>query len=137
MKNLKNPFIMLALILFFTSVFCRSESSIQAEKRKTEISIETQSIPSETIVPANAETLPSLGTADDLTTIAPNPTQLDLKSSTPQQTPLCYCNREYKCNLFATQKDAQVCFDHCNGSKTNNWSNLDPDHDGVICEELP
>ena len=125
MKILKNPFIMLALILFFTSVFCRSESSILAEKRKTENSVATQSINSETIVPVNTET--SL----------PQDAAGDLANRTPQPTPICYCDREYECNLFATQKDAQVCFDYCNGSKTNNWSNLDPDHDGIACEELP
>ena len=124
-KILKNPFIMLALILFFTSVFCRSESSILAEKRKTEISLATQSINSETIVPANAETL------------LPQDPEDDLAAKTPQPTPLCYCDREYECNYFGSQKDAQVCFDYCNGSKTNNWSNLDPDHDGIACEELP
>ena len=49
----------------------------------------------------------------------------------------CYCSRDYDCNDFNTQRQAQQCFDSCGGSRTYNWSRLDADHDGRACESLP
>ena len=41
------------------------------------------------------------------------------------------------CSDFATQAEAQVFFASNGGSPTNNFDNLDRDHDGVACEDLP
>jgi hypothetical protein len=141
---------MLAVMIFFTSVFCRSESSIQSEKRKKDISIETQAIDStktkvefptlvstQTPKPFLTATFTPTNNGGKSATIEATPTKWIDNSSTPQSTPLCYCNRNYECNHFETQRDAQICFNFCNGSKTNNWSYLDPDHNGIACEDLP
>ena len=51
----------------------------------------------------------------------------------------CNCSVEdYDCKDFRTQREAQMCFDYCGGSKTNNVFRLDGnDHDGKVCESLP
>jgi hypothetical protein len=41
------------------------------------------------------------------------------------------------CSSFAIQERAQEYFDAHDGSVTNNVDNLDPDHDGIACENLP
>lgn len=48
--------------------------------------------------------------------------------------PACDCNRRYTCADFATRREAQACFDAC-GDYRN--TTLDPDHNGLACEELP
>jgi hypothetical protein len=49
----------------------------------------------------------------------------------------CNWSRDYDCSDFSTERQAQQCFVSCGGSKTNNWSRLDADHDGRACESLP
>ncbi|MEJ5313738.1 thermonuclease family protein [Anaerolinea thermophila] len=46
----------------------------------------------------------------------------------------CDCNRRYSCADFTTRREAQACFDTC-GDYRN--TTLDPDHNGLACEELP
>ncbi len=46
----------------------------------------------------------------------------------------CDCSRRYTCADFTTRQEAQACFDTC-GDYRN--TTLDPDHNGLACEELP
>lgn len=45
----------------------------------------------------------------------------------------CDCSKDYTCSDFATQADAQTCYNACNDYD----SKLDPDRDGKACETLP
>jgi micrococcal nuclease len=49
-------------------------------------------------------------------------------------TPPCNCDRAYTCSEFDTHASAQACFDAC-GDYRN--VSLDPDHNGLACENLP
>lgn len=144
------PIILLTILIVLTSILCSSETEIQSPKKIIEIPIETEALTATktkielptllftpTNKPANTKAAVPSKTFIDLPTIGPSPSPWIYKSSTPRPTPLCYCNRDYDCVHFGTQRDAQVCFNYCRGSATNNWSNLDSDHDGVACEELP
>ena len=41
------------------------------------------------------------------------------------------------CSDFAIQEQAQAYFDANGGNASNNFDGLDPDHDGIACENLP
>lgn len=43
----------------------------------------------------------------------------------------CDCKRDYNCDDFHSPFAAQACFDLCGGG---DWSNLDRDSDGRVCE---
>ncbi len=45
----------------------------------------------------------------------------------------CDCSKDYTCSDFATQAEAQTCYNACNDYD----SKLDLDRDGVACETLP
>lgn len=45
----------------------------------------------------------------------------------------CDCSKDYTCSDFATQADAQTCYNACNDYD----SKLDLDRDGKACETLP
>lgn len=51
----------------------------------------------------------------------------------PAQMPDCDCSKDYECRDFSTQVEAQSCYNACNDYD----SKLDPDRDGVACEDLP
>jgi endonuclease YncB( thermonuclease family) len=53
---------------------------------------------------------------------------LDLSTQTA-----CDCSHKYVCSDFKTHAQAQTCFNACNDYS----SKLDPNHDGIACEELP
>jgi hypothetical protein len=44
---------------------------------------------------------------------------------------------DYDCSDFSSQAAAQQFFDSNGGSPSNNFDDLDADHDGVACESLP
>ncbi|MBI4928691.1 MAG: hypothetical protein HY835_13055, partial [Anaerolineae bacterium] len=46
--------------------------------------------------------------------------------------PACDCKVRYACTDFASQSDAQACYNAC-GDYRN--SSLDPDHNGLACDE--
>lgn len=48
------------------------------------------------------------------------------------QTPPCDCRLRYSCTDFASQSDAQACYNAC-GDYRN--AGLDPDHNGLACDE--
>ena len=72
---------------------------------------------------------------------APQPT--GTSTPTPTHTPteppvVCDCSYDrYNCSDFATQWEAQQCFDHCWTLRCFDVHNLDGDDDGVACESLP
>jgi len=41
------------------------------------------------------------------------------------------------CSDFATQPQAQACYDYCENHGFGDPSKLDADHDGIACENLP
>jgi hypothetical protein len=45
----------------------------------------------------------------------------------------CDCSKRYECSDFSTHADAQTCYNACNDYN----SRLDPDRNGLACEELP
>jgi hypothetical protein len=47
--------------------------------------------------------------------------------------PACECSRRYECSDFRTHADAQDCYNACN----DYTSRLDPDRNGIACEDLP
>lgn len=51
----------------------------------------------------------------------------------PAQQPNCDCSQPYECSDFSTHAEAQACYNACNDYD----SKLDPDRDGIACEELP
>lgn len=55
----------------------------------------------------------------------------------PTSVSLCNCSVDYDCSDFSTHLAAQACFGSCGGSKSNNWSGLDRDRNGIACESLP
>jgi len=49
----------------------------------------------------------------------------------------CLCDEDrYNCDDFATQGDAQVCFDYCRDLGYDDVHRLDGDGDNVACESL-
>jgi hypothetical protein len=46
-------------------------------------------------------------------------------------------SRDYDCSDFKTQHQAQKFFKKHGGSRHNNFDDLDADHDGIACEDLP
>lgn len=147
----KIPIIFFTFLTVLSSVSCtENESEIQPPDRIIEIPIETQSLTAtktkielptllftQTNEPVTTKTSLLNKPVIEASTSGPSETPWIYKSSTPRPTPICYCNRDYDCMHFGTQRDAQMCFIYCRGSRTNNWSNLDSDHDGIACEELP
>lgn len=70
----------------------------------------------------------------------PRPTLVVPELPTPTPTPLCPCDcsgDRYGCSDFATQAEAQACYDCCIASGYGDVHNLDADTDGVVCEILP
>ncbi len=50
----------------------------------------------------------------------------------------CDCDRNlYNCRDFATQTEAQTCFDYCRETQGGDVHNLDGGGDGLVCESLP
>lgn len=49
---------------------------------------------------------------------------------------LCYADL-YNCDDFATQSQAQACYDYCWSLGCGDVHHLDADHDGIVCEWLP
>lgn len=48
--------------------------------------------------------------------------------------PACNCSLEYQCDDFPTRDAAQDCYNACADYR---FAELDPDHDGFVCENLP
>jgi hypothetical protein len=77
-------------------------------------------------------------------TFAPTQTSFPTKTPPPMILPTreplvadsaaCNCALIFECADFASHDAAQACFNSCGG---NNWSGLDSEGDGVVCEELP
>jgi len=62
---------------------------------------------------------------------------LPTATAPPGGTSVCNCSIDYNCSDFSTHSEAQACFSSCGGSSTYNWSGMDGDHDGRVCESLP
>jgi len=59
-------------------------------------------------------------------------------ASPPAVAAPCDCGvGDYDCKDFATQRQAQACYDVCGGTASNNKWGLDADHDGRVCESRP
>lgn len=76
--------------------------------------------------------------------ISPTPTATRTPTLSPTQTPTqqppppvcsCYGNL-YNCSDFATQAQAQACFDWCWSLGYGDVHRLDGDNDGMACESL-
>lgn len=51
---------------------------------------------------------------------------------------MCLCDEDhYNCGDFATQEEAQACFDYCFQQVGYDVHRLDGDEDGTACESLP
>lgn len=51
---------------------------------------------------------------------------------------MCLCDGDrYNCGDFATQEEAQACFDYCLQRVGEDVHRLDGDGDGIACESLP
>jgi len=48
---------------------------------------------------------------------------------------ICSCTEDLNCGDFATQTEAQACFEYCGGIE-NDVHRLDANKDGVVCESL-
>lgn len=69
-----------------------------------------------------------------------SPTPMVIVVPTPTQGPdgPCLCDRNrYNCSDFATQAEAQACYDFCVAQGAGDVHRLDQDNDGVACEALP
>lgn len=56
----------------------------------------------------------------------------------PTPTPTCDCSYDrYNCSDFATQVEAQACYEYCLGQGAGDIHRLDWDNDGIACESLP
>ena len=77
-------------------------------------------------------------------TIAPTQTAFPTKTPPPMILPTlepivvegagCNCALKYECGDFSSHDAAQACYNSCGG---NNWSGLDIDGNGAVCEGLP
>lgn len=77
-------------------------------------------------------TATSTGTATETATITPTPTETE-----PAPGPCSCSGNLYNCPNFATQGQAQACFDYCVDQGHGDVHLLDTDNDGVACESLP
>jgi hypothetical protein len=78
------------------------------------------------------------------TTPAPTATALGSPMPTPTPTsldqPVCACSSDqYDClgSVFSGQAQAQQCFEYCFRQTGKDVHNLDPNGNGVACENLP
>ncbi|MEF3274624.1 MAG: thermonuclease family protein [Chloroflexus sp.] len=52
--------------------------------------------------------------------------------------PVCRCDSDvYNCKDFASQREAQACFEYCRAQGKGDVHRLDRDGDGKVCENLP
>lgn len=75
-------------------------------------------------------------------TAAPRPTDTAVPpTATPETTPPSVCSictyNAYNCADFATQAEAQACYEHCLTVVGYDVHDLDRDCDGIACEALP
>jgi hypothetical protein len=80
-------------------------------------------------------------TSADTPTATPTGTDTDTPTVTPTSTQVaavCDCSGDvYNCSDFATQPEAQACYNYCQAQGFGDPSKLDTDHDGIACESLP
>jgi hypothetical protein len=77
-------------------------------------------------------TATATATATAIATITPTPT------ATANPSAPCPCDSDTKnCSDFATQPEAQSCFDYCFNLGFGDIHNLDIDDDKIACESLP
>lgn len=71
------------------------------------------------------------------TLVPPTPTNTPIPP-TSTTSPVCLCYADlYNCSDFATQAQAQACYEYCLGQGAGDIHRLDRDNDGVACESLP
>lgn len=71
-------------------------------------------------------------------TNAPVATSTPEPSATPTTEAVCDCSSDlYNCSDFATQAQAQACYDYCVSQGRGDIHRLDGDNDGIACESLP
>lgn len=71
-------------------------------------------------------------------TISPTFETITAEILTPTATlyPPCHCEKDtMECQYFATRARAQSCLDHCLTLDKGDIHNLDPNQDGVACNE--
>lgn len=90
--------------------------------------------------------LPIIVKADAIPTPTIEPTMLPTATPSPTATPdpcsgaasLCSCDGNlYNCSDFATQCEAQACYEKCLAETGQDIHQLDRDNDGIACESLP
>lgn len=74
-------------------------------------------------------TKPKTNSQSGNTTITPKPT--------PAPAPITKVHTDKDCADFVTHAAAQAYFDASGGNPSNNFDDLDRDHDGLACEALP
>ncbi len=61
-----------------------------------------------------------------------------MPAPTAPMAPVCSCTANlYNCDDFATQAQAQACYNYCLSLGAGDVHRLDADHDGRACEALP
>jgi hypothetical protein len=75
----------------------------------------------------------STATTTSTVYVAPTSTPTATTAPAPCQ---CYADL-YNCDDFATQGQAQACYDYCWSLGYGDVHHLDADHDGIACEWLP
>ncbi len=96
--------------------------------------------------------LPIIVKADATSTPTPEPTMMPTTTPLPTATPpptatpnpcsggasSCSCaGNLYNCSDFATQCQAQACYEKCLAETGQDIHQLDRDDDGIACESLP
>lgn len=84
---------------------------------------------------------PFFSTEKNLPTLEPTaipiPTNTPFATPAPSQTPVCECRQNaYNCSEFATQSEAQACYDFC-FPDFGDIHFLDNNEDKIACESLP
>lgn len=101
--------------------------------------------PTMTKTPTATSTATKAATATPTRTPKPTattkPTKTPKPTATPTRQPPGNCSTcaadVYNCTDFATQEDAQACFEYCMEQVGYDVHNLDGDDNGVACESLP
>lgn len=114
------------------------------QMRAVRLAAWTYPTPTPTSTPSPTPTDTPLPTSTHTPSSTPTATAIPPTSTwTPSPTPteeegVCSCRGNlYRCSDFATQEEAQACFEHCLELVGYDIHRLDGDNDGVACEALP
>jgi hypothetical protein len=101
--------------------------------------IVNQPPPTPTVAPTSTPLPTAVATIAPTATTAPTATAQPTPTATPNPSAPCPCQADtLNCGDFATQPEAQACFDHCMATVGSDIHGLDRGNsDGIACESLP